>query len=338
MMWLVLIQQIGIVATLVPPALAQVDLRAARLLPLPEVREIIRYSSRVQLFTLTGLVNLQLDTLIVGAALPLRDVALYGTGATIASQIRAVPLNAAAPINTRLAYAYGREGGAAAFAEYIRLQRSWAVVSAGFVAVTGAASVFLIRAWLGDHFAIAGVICLILTFGNLLNLLTAPLTIYLQTIGRPDVEVRYGLVSAFANLALTFGFLWLGVYAVAGATAVAAIIGTLLLFRLARRRVDRDIPGVLQSVPWILAAAAGAASFAISAVAAELVHFHGALGLLTVGASGALPGFVVFVLGTLGPRRSAMLIAEARKTRSLKSLRVVAGMGRAERPAESSLS
>lgn len=319
LMWLVLLQQVAVVLTLLPPACRQVDMRKARLLPRSDVRQILRYSTRVQVFTLTGLVNLQLDTLIVGAALPLRDVALYGTGATIATQIRSLPMNAAAPMITRLAHSFGSGANVATFDEYVRLQSMWAVISSAFLAIVGGISLFLIEAWLGERFLTAGIVCLVLNVGNLVNLLTAPLTIYLQVIGRPEIEARYGLISAATNIVLTVSFLWLGVYGVAGATAVAQSLASAVLLWMARKRVSRDIPSFLEAVPWRAAGAAAILSGVAAAGITKLLAFHGVCALLIVGTA-TVPGTVGFLLCLFGPSQSIRIGREIGQRRSLAPL------------------
>jgi O-antigen/teichoic acid export membrane protein len=319
MMRLTLLQLGALVLLMAPTAVRLMDLRHTRLLPWVTVREIAAYSTRIQFVTLTSVINVQADALIVGAVLPLRYVALYGVGATVASELRSVPFNAAAPIVVRLTQTLGRAGTDAAFDAYAQIQATWVTASTGFCAVALGASVFQIEAWLGHRFLPAGIVCVILLAGNLINLLTLPLGLYLQAIRRPEILVRYGMLGAGLNILLTVAFFWLGMYAIVAATATGIVVSSVALRRIAGGAVSQEIPSFLRPVPWLAAVAGASTAAASGALLRFLIPWHGAPGLIMV-SSCMVPGAYAFVIALIGPARAWNVTTETASRKSLSPL------------------
>jgi O-antigen/teichoic acid export membrane protein len=316
MMWILLAQQCGallLVAILTLPAMS---ISQVRLLPRSAVREMLGYSLRVQAFALSGLINLQADAFIVGAVLPVKYVGLFGIGSSIATQIRSVPVNASGPLVARLTTTLGASGDAAAAQEFARLQRIWAVWTSAFVGVTVGVVGFCMHAWLGSRFTPAAIVATILLAGAGLNLFTIPLSLYLQAIGRPQIEVRYGIVSAGLNLVLTAALLWTGLYGISAATAAGIGVGSLLFVPLARAGVSRDLPGFLEGAAWKPGIAAAIASAAIAFSISAALPGHGVIGLVVTGFA-VIPGACVFVTVLLGPRCVGETAHDAVRRRSV---------------------
>jgi O-antigen/teichoic acid export membrane protein len=330
MMLILLAQQCGIlvlVAVLCAPSL---KLSGVRLLPGSVIREMAIYSARVQAFALSGIVNFQADTFIVGAVLPVRYVGLFGIGASIANQIRAVPANLTGPIVARLTNTLGASGEAAAFDEYRRLQSIWMIWIVGFASVSVGVVGPCVSAWLGSRFTPAAIVATALLAGGGFNLLTVPVSIYLQAVGRPDIEVRYGALSAGLNLLLTGAFLWTGLYGIAGATAVGFGLGSLTVMPLARAGVSRDLPSFVSGAPWKAGIVAGLASAAIALLILAVLPTRGVLGLALTGLAAA-PGAYVFAAILLGPHHAHRTLREAFRERSVGSL-LTAVSARATQP------
>jgi O-antigen/teichoic acid export membrane protein len=319
MMLILLVQQCGLLVLVAALSASSLKLSGLRLLPRPAIHELVVYSARVQAFALSGMVNLQADTFIVGAVLPIRYVGLFGIGSSIANQIRAVPTNVSGPIVARLTNTLGASGQTAAFDEYLRLQSIWMVWIVGFVSVTVGAVGFCISAWLGHRFTPAAIVAVALLAGGGFNLLTVPLSIYLQAIGRPDIEVRYGALSAGLNLLLTAALLWTGLYGITGATAVGVALGSLTMVPLARAGVGSDIPSFVSGAPWIAGLAGGLTSASLAFVIVEVLPIRGVLALVLTGVA-TVPGAYVFTAALLGQQHAREALRSAVRERSVSAL------------------
>ncbi len=69
---------------IIPSALQYMHWEKSMLMGLRDLAELMRYSLNIQISNITALVNVQADAVIVALFLPIRDVALYTTGANLA--------------------------------------------------------------------------------------------------------------------------------------------------------------------------------------------------------------------------------------------------------------
>lgn len=278
------------------------ELRAVKFMPRSELGAFLKFASRVQATSLTTIVSQQADAFITGKFLSVGAVGLYGAGANFANQLRGVLFNVLGPMSTAIAQAYGRGGDDEAIALFTRLQERWVDVSTAWSAVGVGAVYFGVQAWLGPDFRLAAVVAAVLTAAYAVHMWTGTLTALLTAVGRPEIEVRYAYIAAGSNIILTVPLLYLmGLVGVVVATGLSLILASVLYIRIARRRFCSTLPSFFSVVPWL-----PAAWTTISVVVAELLVHPlvptGAFGLVLCGAVAA-PGFAVFAVARLGPRR-----------------------------------
>ena len=181
---------------------------------------------------------------------------IYSPGANFANQLSSVASNALAPAGVHLGNVYGRDGEEGTFREFKRLQRIWVVAVTGWTLVAMAAAYFGIIAWLGPRFHLAGWICVVLTAGSAVPLVTGLIGTYIGAIGRAGALARYGAVSTVVNIALTVPLVLLGSLGVVTATAVGQLVAAVYMLHDVRRSVRRDIPNPLHYIPLLRGTAA----------------------------------------------------------------------------------
>jgi O-antigen/teichoic acid export membrane protein len=261
--------------------------------------ELWRYASRMQLSALTGFVNSQLDAIVIAAALPVRYVGLYNIGLQAASAVRSLPLYAFAPILTRMTMIFRREGREAAAADFQRLERRWTPAVLGYGVVAVGAIGFSVPIWLGDRYALSGIVATLLLACYMIHVgLTGVRTCYVRAVGRPGLETRYSLVWTIGNSLLTVPLAIVGgVVGVVSATAVTGVVASVYFVVLCRRS-----EGLQMTMPdrrwWNLAAAALAITVA-GELAILRTDFHGFLALALTG----LPAFAALAVFAAGVRR-----------------------------------
>lgn len=302
-------QQVIASAFTVPKALRYMSRRGLRLLPWPEVKEILHFSGSMQLMGVIALVNNEVGSLLVGGVFHLRALAFYNAGSTVSSGVRNMAYNLLVPFGTHLTHTFARDGHEGTAEAFERLQRAWVVVTTGISAVGIGASYFAVVEWLGPGFRVGGMVAAVALGGDLVNLWTGVLTQYLAAVGRPDVEARYATLAMVVNVAGTASLLELGPVGVAGGGAVAAIVASLFLLRVARRRYDARVASFLRDVP-VLPAFVGFAVTLVLEVVARPYAPSGALGLLFSGLP-ALCGIVAYWFAVLGRRSGAFVRALA---------------------------
>lgn len=308
-------QQVLATSMIIPSAAHYLHLRSLRPMGRREIRSLSRFAGSVQLQSVSGLINNEVDALLIGVVSSVGAVANYNAASNFGYQLRYLATNLLSPVSTHLASTYGRSGEEGLLTEYSRIQRTWITGVTGMFSVAAAASYFGIVAWLGHSFQLAGELAVMLVLSHMINLYTALLTIFCSAVGRPDVELRYGLMAVTVNLVLTGPMLLLGPRGIVGASCIGTVLGSAYFFRLVRKRLRSDIPGVLRDVPFI-----SAASAALVTVGIEYAISHhipkGPVGLLACSLP-ALLGLAVFACLSFGPRQSVRFLRVLSKQRAL---------------------
>ena len=177
-----------------------------------------------------------------------------------------------------------------------------------------ASAYFGILAWLGPRFSLSGWICIVLTAGASVPLVTALIGSYAAVVGKAGALARYGVVSMVVNVVLTVPMVLLGSLGVVTATAIGQLVAAVYMLHDIRRSVRRDLPNPLRYVPLLRGAAAAALTFGLE-VAIRPYLPTGPIGLLGAG----IPAFIgLWAFGTLvlGPRTALRIVANPRSALS----------------------
>jgi O-antigen/teichoic acid export membrane protein len=282
------------------------------LLPRPAERAAFRaYAGRMQLSSMTSLLNGEVDALVVAAMLPVRYVGIFAAAHQVASAARSLPLYAFPPILTTFANSFARHGQPGTRAEFDRIQARWLPLTLGYTAVAACAALFAVPIWLGDEFELAGIVAAILTVGYGLHVaLTGLRTCFVRSIGRPGLETRYSVFSTIVNIALTVPLaLAFGVVGVVTATSIALTSASLYFVWLCR---PYDIRDRLPQSHWWLAIALAAGVTIVGDLAIRHTGWHGTLAVVVAGIP-ALVGLMAILL----PLRLQAVRAESTKSRGV---------------------
>ena len=282
-----LVQTVLVTALIVPAAARYLSLDGLHFLTLAELRTFLGFSARVQLVGMATLVNTNADAVVTGWFLPVRFVGYLQAGAGFGNQLRKLPMNALAPIQSTLGQAFGASGEAGAVVLAARLQRAWVVATTGFSVVASAAAYFAVTAWLGPGYQLAGLISTIVIAGNAPALWSGVAAVWATICGRPQIEARVAVTSVLVNVLVTLSLVRpFGVVGVVTATALGQIFSAGYLARLVRVGLEHPLEGFFPQVPVVASLAAAGLCVAAEAVAAPFLP-HGAVGLLCAGAVAA---------------------------------------------------
>lgn len=287
-------------------ALPFLSLRGMRPMPWPEVRDLIRYASRVQIAEVASSFNIEIDALVVGLVLPVRFVGLYTIGSNFSTQLLNLPMNAVAPIGVALSRRFGEHGRQATIDEFGRLQRVWVRAVAAFALIGAASAVVAIPAWLGPQARPAGFVAAILLVGQAIQMLSRVMDALGKAADMPGLESAYLSVGMVINLALTIPLaLTIGMLGVPIGTAVGQVVSTLYFLRIARRRLHPDLRSFFADVPK-LAVAASVAATALLEIPASRLAPRGAAGLVccALPATAGLALYAAMALDVPALRRS----------------------------------
>ncbi|MCB0913407.1 MAG: polysaccharide biosynthesis C-terminal domain-containing protein, partial [Propionibacteriaceae bacterium] len=310
--WSFVAQQLMPLIVVVPQAMRRLDRHAVRFVSGNVLKEFFGYSWKLQVSGTLTVLAAQGDALFVGRfAAP--QMTAYGTGASFATTLRNIPMNASLPMDANIVTAIGRHGPVGATAEAERIQRLWVRLVAGWVAVGVPAAGFGVVAWLHLGSDLPGQVAAVVLLANGITLLMLVQRYWLNGLGRSRLTLSYDVIGTVVNLSLTFPLiLSFGVLGTISATLVAAIVSAVYLTWVGQRRVGSPLPTPWSQVPWLDVVGAGALAAAscwatATFVAGQLVPL-GALSLLTIGAAAA-PALALYLVRVVGFRRLRGMVA-----------------------------
>ncbi len=296
-------QEVFLVLASVVGSRRLVKLSECRFLPWSEIRDIVRYSSRVQVAAVASSFNFEIDSLLVGLIFPVRYVAFYSIGANFSGQLVSLPMNAVGPIAVTLSRTYGRSDLKATRLEFEDIQRVWVRAIAAFPFIGAASAYFAIQRWLGPQERLAGVVAAILLVGQAITLLSQVMDAFAKSVKRPGLESRYLGVGSVINVAFTVPLaLTIGMLGVPAGTALGQIASSLYFLHIARREIDRKLRSFFADVPK-LAVLLGVVTTVCLELPAYNVAPRGAVGLL-VCAVPAVIGLGVYTVVVAGLKQT----------------------------------
>ena len=294
-------QQVLTAIVLIPLARQYLDRTGVGFYSRAELTQLLSFSAKMQAVSISNLFLTQVDSLIIGAFLPVKNVAFYAAGSGFADQIRNTPNSILGPIQTRLSHRFGEGGEEKLYEEFKTLQKRWGVGVSGWCAAAVGAAYFGVTSWLGTattSFRVSGIVATVLLIGAFAQLLTPVLFSALAVAGFPGFEARMSGVMVVVNVTLTACVVWTGPIGVVCATAASQFAAVTYLNRALRRRHPVPIRNVLRDIPLGPSITTAGAVFALEWLIHPLVPY-GAAGLLMCAIPAAL-GLLLYARLTTG--------------------------------------
>lgn len=303
-------QQVVATLTIIPPTFRHLSARGIGFVTWRRMVQVAQVSWRVQISGLLTVAAMQGPLLIVGRAQPLQ-VADFGPGSTFAQQLKLIPMNGVAPIQSMLGRSVGARGARQTVPEFEALQRMWVRATTGWCVVGAPAAYVGVNVWLPLEGQLAGLVAAVMLAAQWLSLLPQVLLQWQLLQGHAEYEMwSAGLTTAV----LLGGSLLLIPHLGALGAAVAAVAGYLagLVLLLAfSRALEVPGPSLLGDIPWWQSLLSGGLSTVSVGTMAHVINQghlpDGGIGLLLCGAAAA-PAMVVFVLTTWGPGRVLQMV------------------------------
>ncbi|NTU70243.1 MAG: oligosaccharide flippase family protein [Coriobacteriia bacterium] len=248
---------VGLVAA--PIALAtfvlavRTDARCALVAPAFDVdvfRELWQFGSRIQLATLSAMVNRSIDRVSLGALRSPIAVGLYDVADRGAFSIVYTANTATEALVPRMASHLANDDTEGAKATYTAATSVFSTMSLFLAAFAACNSWLFIRVWLGtaDPSSVWAMTILSIGYGVGVSMSAAHLIATAQAT--PTLAMRYSVVQAAVNVALSFTGAWLGgIVGAALGSALSGAIGALILGVLVERRIlKQHSPIALKSI------------------------------------------------------------------------------------------
>ena len=201
------------------------------------VRKLFAFGGWMQLNSLTALVNLEADKLIIAGFLNMAAVTPYQIANRLASVNRLIPfqlLSALMPAATMMQLSHSRAEAAQFYSHMSRYLMLLTLVITGFTAV--AADRFILT-WIGQPYPPASLIVVALCLSFAVNNLTGGGTTMARAAGLPRYETYYAVLSMVLNIGLTVALApSFGLAGILGGTIIANVVGSVYFLAIFHRR------------------------------------------------------------------------------------------------------
>ncbi|MEV4119959.1 oligosaccharide flippase family protein [Micromonospora sp. NPDC049645] len=262
-----------------------------------DIRRIGGYGLRVQVSSGAGMVNVELDRLVLGGAFGPAVAGGFDLGSRLLNLLRLPPGFALIVLFPAAVARTVNLGTGWLDRFYLAATRYLALFLAPATAALMVSADPLVRLWLGHQVPWAAANIIILAPAYALNLITGAATIAARAAGRPGLETRYVLLSVVLNLALTVPLLLLcGPLGVPLSTALAVVLSTGYFLVSFHTATTRPLAPLARAV-WPPLAAAVAAGLVTTAASRFLPNGPGRLDAALAVSTRA--GLTLLVAGTL---------------------------------------
>lgn len=194
------------------------------------LKDFIRYGLKLQLASLVGLLNFQLDKLLIGHLLKIEFVAFYDLGSKLASMSRTIPSALMSPVVPAAAELVVQRDNARLRELYLRGTRYLSLMAAPLTAFLLAMGSPILTLWLGNHVHAYAVLALqFLAIGYYFNIITGVVNSLGRGMGVLKYELQTSALIIILNLILSLALiLHMGFVGALIGTCVAMTIGNLL--------------------------------------------------------------------------------------------------------------
>jgi O-antigen/teichoic acid export membrane protein len=259
LIWATYVQQAILLITAVWACRHYISRKGLRWLPISEVREILRFGSRMQIAELASSVNAELSVLLVGFLFPSSYVAYFSIGLNFSLQVNNIPMNGLVPILQEIGRNYGRSGKDSVLRSFRAAQRTWVTALGIFPVAAALVGWFGIPVWLGSGTQVAAATAALLVVGAAPLMLNLIVDVTVKVIGMPEIESWYLGIGVAVNVACTVPLaLSIGVTGVPIGMAVGQVASFVVCIYLARKKVGKEIVPFFSSFHYVPALVAGA--------------------------------------------------------------------------------
>ncbi len=308
--WTLVAQQVVSTLILLPPAIRLLDRRGLRFVPRGLLKEFFAYAWKIQVSGILSLISAQGDAVLVGRfAAP--QMTAFGTGASFATTLRGIPLNASTPMEANIVRALGATGPEGAAGEAAKIQRFWVRLIAGWIAVGAPAAAFGVNAWLHLGTELPGQVAGVVLTSYGITLIMLIQRFWMNALGHSGMTMSHDLINTGLNIGLTIPLIIAyGALGTITATLLAALVASIYMTWIGQR-LATPIPVPWGQIPWLWVAGAAAASGGLSWSAyhylAGSVVPYGPLSLLLIGACAA-PVLLAYLVHAVGWSRVRGLV------------------------------
>ncbi len=218
-------------------------------------REMYGFGAKVQVSRIAQMIAFQMDRVLIGFFFNVTLVAFYDIAIRISTAMRAFPLMLTSAIVPAASELDTRKNRFALINLHLRGSKYLIFLSTPLACFVILHAAPLIRLWVGPGFEKSVGVLQFLALGYYLNLVSGTASTIAMGMGRPDLEMRYGIVMASLNLVLSLILIvTVGFYGAALGSVLSLAVGSFYFMHLFHRLIGLPLGRFLKLFLWPMAA------------------------------------------------------------------------------------
>jgi len=196
-------------------------------------KKLFGFGTKLHLGKLAFLISFQTDKILLARFLNVSSVAFYEVGSKITFTMRRFSLLLVSALMPAASEISAVKNQSALYNFYFRSSKYLILASTPFFLFGIFNASLILKAWLGEGYADSAKIIQVLALGYFVNVLTAVASTIALGMGKPEFEMKYSLLVAPLNIALSIILiLKIGLVGACIGTAISLVIGAVFLFRM----------------------------------------------------------------------------------------------------------
>jgi O-antigen/teichoic acid export membrane protein len=233
-------------------------------------RTMFRFGGQLQVAKLANLLAFQLNSLLISGFLHVRLVTAYSYSSSLIGSLRNVILMLPSAVIPATSELEARDEQERSLELYERGTRYLVLIGTPLCLFSAIGAPLLVLAWLGTSYEL-GVemtwLIQILALGYYANLSTGVATGIAVGMGKPEFEMKFGVMLAITSLVLSVGLIkWIGFYGPAIASTLSLTVCALYFYKLFHTHLKQPLWPFLTRIyrmPILMSIIAGLVTYAI---------------------------------------------------------------------------
>jgi O-antigen/teichoic acid export membrane protein len=202
------------------------------------MKTLLRFGANLQVARLAELVLSHFDKLLLARFYGLAAVSMYDFGSRPAGRLRTVPVTAVSALQPTVSALDARADTERIRAALVRSTRYLALLAVPLFGYSIAFADIILLVWLGPGHEQAARTLQLLSAGFFTSVLVSGLAFVALGLGEPEHQMKATLLQSILNVVLSTALVIIfGFYGAVVGTAFASLVGSLLFFRLAGKRI-----------------------------------------------------------------------------------------------------
>jgi O-antigen/teichoic acid export membrane protein len=204
--------------------------------------QLLRFGIKLQASNIASMISFHFDKVLISHFISIASVTFYDLGSKVTSYVRIIPLilqTAIVPAASEIEAGRDRN---LLWKLYIRGSKYLILIGTPIIVFVAGNAALAMLAWMGPGYDKSAMVIQVLAIGYFMNFITGMGSAIALGMGRPEIEMKYGVFIALSNILLsTLLILKFGLIGAALGTTISLSVGSIYFFWMFHNTLNRPL-------------------------------------------------------------------------------------------------